>query len=98
MKKKQEKKASGPRTVSPKFPMNIDQDVYDVWQLYRGVGDVNKLAAFVGVSVPIIERAMNFGNAKKEATVIKITTFYQKKSESMAGKMNNILKKMSEQL
>ena len=76
MGKAQEQTRPGPRTVSERFPMNIDQEIYDAWQAHRRKRDVKTISEKIGWSVPIVERALNFGHVKDPEIIERVTKFF----------------------
>lgn len=71
----------GPRTISVKYPMNIDQDIYNEWQSHRRKRDVKAISEKINWSVPIVERALNFGHSKEIDVVEKISKFFLTRSD-----------------
>ncbi len=55
---------------------NIPESVFEVWKKSRQHGDNKLIAKAVGVSVPVISDALNFGYVNKIDVVNKINDFF----------------------
>ena len=59
-----------------KFEMTISKELFAGWKKNRRRGDTEKLMEITGKSRPVIDRALNFGHAKKDELIDAISTFF----------------------
>lgn len=64
------------------WPRTIASELFDAWQGMRRKKDPQVIAEKLGVSRPIITRALNHGNVTKDGLVEKINTFFRARIES----------------
>lgn len=70
----EEKKQFPARTIAP--------ELFDAWQGMRRKKDPQVIAEKLGVSRPIITRALNHGNVTKDGLVEKINNFFRARMEA----------------
>lgn len=59
-----------------KFEMTVSKELFAGWKKNRRRGDTEKLMEITGRSRPVIDRALNFGYAKKEELIDAISNFF----------------------
>lgn len=68
-------------SMDERFPMNINQDLFDTWQQLKRKGDPKELCKELKLSRPIIDRALKYGHVKNPITADRISKFFSKRVE-----------------
>ena len=68
-------------SMRERFPNNIGNELFITWQQMRRIGDPEKIAKALGLSRPIIDRALVYGNVKNEKTADLISKWFAKRLE-----------------
>ena len=88
-------------SMRDRFPMNISKELFNTWQQLRRTGDPAKLQKALKLSRPIVDRALNYGNAKNEVTADRISKFFsdriaEEKANGGSVKLGKASKKLLE--
>lgn len=64
------------------WPLTIAPELFGAWQKMKRKKDPQVMAEALGVSRPLLTRALNFGNVTKEGLVEQINTFFKTRLEA----------------
>lgn len=78
-----------------KYPLTIDKNLFEVWQMMRRHDDVKELCDLTGKSNPIIYRALNFGHVRDSSLEEDISSFYETRSKRQRENAKKILKNLT---
>lgn len=86
------KKDTTGMSMAERYPMTISQQLWDAWQILRRVGDAGRIHDKTGISRPIIDRAINYGNVKQAHVERKISEYFQDRFAGEQSKGEKLLK------
>lgn len=89
--KKQVKKVDTSIPMKERYPLTIEQDLYDSWQLHRRYGDPGRICKAKGISRPIVDRALNFGHVKDPLVAKRIYAFFMERVNSEKNSGNRLI-------
>lgn len=78
-----------------KFPLTIDVNLFEAWQIMRRHDDVKELCELTGKSNPIIYRALNYGHVRDSSLEDDISTFYENRAKKQRENAKKILKNLT---
>ncbi len=89
----QEKRTS---TMAERYPCNVPKEQYDYWQKHRLTNDADILCKKIGLSRPVIDRALNYGHVKKDDLADKINKFFEQRVEKQKKMGQRLLNKATD--
>jgi hypothetical protein len=74
-------------------PLTIAPELFEAWKKAKRKGDSTEMAKTLGVSKPVIDRALLYGNVTMVGLSEKVTKYFEdrlKKEREAAGRLNSL--------
>ncbi len=82
--------------MSERYPMNIEQDIFDSWKMNQGKGDAEELCEKLQRSRPTIDHALKYGHVKEKGLILKITSFFNARLARQQKKAGELIEQIRE--
>lgn len=80
------------RSMAERYPMTINQQLWDGWQIMRRYGDPGRIVTECIISRPIVDRALKYGNVKDPRVEKKISKFFMDRVGKEKSKGDKLIK------